>query len=98
MGTAHKIVSVILRISELISAVIVAGLLGRYLYLVGLADDHADSRMVYAAVMAGISIVVSLVLCIPLKYSFYCFPLDFALSVCWFVAFGLLCYVSSSFS
>lgn len=94
---AHKFISVILRFGELVSATIVAGILGHYLWLVSQADDHANSRIVYTVAMAGISIVVSIALGIPFKYSFYCFPLDFALSICWFVAFGLLCNVSCCF-
>ncbi|KAH8742632.1 hypothetical protein BGZ57DRAFT_808835 [Hyaloscypha finlandica] len=83
MGAASKTCSLILRVGELISAAIVAGVLGRYLYFLSSAHAHAGSRIIYAEVIAGISILASLVLFPPLKYSFYCFGLDFALCICW---------------
>ncbi|KAH7348274.1 hypothetical protein BKA65DRAFT_500282 [Rhexocercosporidium sp. MPI-PUGE-AT-0058] len=96
MGAASKTCSVILRLSELISAAVVAGLVGRYLYFLSSANAHASSRIIYAEVIAGIGILASLILLPPLKYSFYCFCLDFALFVCWMVAFGLLCNLTVS--
>jgi hypothetical protein len=95
MGTASKVTSVILRILELISAVIVTAILGRYLYFLDLANVGAGSRIIYSEVIAGMSIFFSLILIPPVKYSFYAFPLDFVLFVCWMVAFGLLANVSS---
>src|SRR5205809_7897954 len=94
MGVGSKVTSVILRIMEFISAVIVAAILGRYLYFLDIANVGASSRIIYAVVIAGLSIFFSLILIPPLKYSFYAFPLDFALFVCWMVAFGLLANVS----
>jgi len=91
MGTESKLCSVILRFCELSSAAIVAGIVGRYLFLLTDADAHAGSRIVYAEVMAGISMLLSILLFPPLKYSFYCFPVDFTIFICWMVAFGLLC-------
>jgi len=90
MGWASKTLSVCLRVGELISASIVAGLVGSYLHYVNDAGDSESSRMVYTVAIAGISIFFSLVLMPPLKYSFWAFALDFALFVCWMVAFGLL--------
>lgn len=102
MGTASKICSVILRFLELSSATVVAGIVGRYLWLLTDANAHAGSRIVYAEVMAGISMLLSILLFPPLKYSFYGWPIDFSLFICWMVAFGLLCgltglHVCSSF-
>jgi len=90
MGTGSKVVSVIFRLIQLISASIVAGNLGYYLHRIHDAGVGNNSRVVYAISIAGISIFFSLVLMPPLTYSFYAFPLDFALFVCWMVAFGLL--------
>lgn len=94
MGTASKVVSVVLRIGELISACVVCGIMGRYLTL---QDDDANapynSRIVYAVAMASISIFFCLVLMPPLKYSFLAFPLDLSIFVCWMVCFGLLANV-----
>jgi len=94
MGAASKTCSLILRFCELSSAVVVAGIVGRYLYLLTDANAHAGSRIVYTEVIAGISILFSILLFPPLKYSFYCFFIDFILFICWIVAFGLLCSVS----
>ena len=94
MGTASKIASICLRVSELVCAAIVAGLEGHYLYLVDRANDSPNGRIVYTEVIAGLSIAFSLILMLPMKYSFYGFPLDFTLFICWIVAFGLMMDVS----
>ena len=94
MGTGSKVASVFLRVLELSSAAIVAGLVGQYLHYVSNAHDAANSRFVYTVTLAGISIVVSLVCMIPLNYAFYGFLLDAALFVMWMTAFGLLVNVS----
>jgi hypothetical protein len=96
MGAASKICSVILRFCELASAAIVAGIVGRYLHFLTEANAHAGSRIIYTEVIAGISILFSILLSPPLKYSFYFFVIDFVLLICWMVAFGLLCSVSYS--
>ena len=94
MGGASKFVSVVLRVLELISASIVAGLVGEYLHHVHQAHDSPGSRMVYTVTLAGISIVVALVCMIPLRILFYGFLLDAALFIMWMTAFGLLDGVS----
>jgi hypothetical protein len=94
MGMGSKIVSVVLRFVEFSSAIIVTSILGRYLHFLDAANVGAGSRIVYATVIGGLSIFFSLILILPFKYSFYAFPLDFALFICWMVAFGLLANVS----
>ena len=94
MGTGSKVASVCLRVSELICAAIVAGVEGHYLYLVNQANDSPNGRIIYTEVIAGLSIAFSLILMLPMKYSFWGFPLDFALFICWIVAFGLMMDVS----
>lgn len=98
MGTASKVVSVIFRIFELISAAIVAGLVGEYLHYVSEANAHAEQRLVYTVSLAGISLLVCLVCMIPLKFAFYGFVLDFILFIMWMTSFGLLVGVSESFN
>src|SRR3984957_10131692 len=98
MGLASQITSVVFRAMELISASIIAGLVGAYLHFVSEAHADASGRLVYTVSIAGISIFFSIFLMPPLKYSFYGFPLDFALFVCWMVAFGLLVNVCISSS
>lgn len=90
MGQTSKFVSTIFRIMELISASIVAGVLGTYLHYVSQARATKSGRVVYTISIAGISIFFSLVLILPMTYSFFAFPFDFAMFVCWMVAFGLL--------
>ena len=94
MGTAHKIVSVAFRIFEFVTAAIIVGLLAKYFNLVAQVNGTADSRVIYAISMASISVVAALILLPPLKYSFYLFPLDFALFICWIVCYALLIDVS----
>ncbi|PVH70097.1 hypothetical protein DL98DRAFT_578024, partial [Cadophora sp. DSE1049] len=96
MGAASKTCSVILRFLELSSAAIVAGLVGQYLHYLDTADVHANSRIVYAEVISGISILFSLIFMPPLRYSFYGFLIDFALFIYWMVAFGLMANVTAS--
>lgn len=90
MCITSEITSVFLRGIELVSASTIAGILGTYLHYLSDADVEANSRIVYTIVIAGISIFISIVFMPPLKYSFYGFPLDFALFICWMVSFGLL--------
>jgi hypothetical protein len=90
MGIASQITSVIFRSIELISAPIIAGLVGPYLHYLRNAGAEENGRIVYTIAIAGISIFFSRTLMPPLKYSSYAFPLDFALFICWMVAFGLL--------
>ncbi|KAH8817219.1 hypothetical protein F5884DRAFT_245515 [Xylogone sp. PMI_703] len=90
MGAASKTLSVLLRFWELACAAIVAGIFGRFLHILDVANVGGSSRIIYAEVIAGISIVAALVLFPPLRYSFWCFPVDFILWVCWLVAFGLV--------
>jgi hypothetical protein len=90
MGSAHKVISASLRVFEFGFCVIILGILARFFYLIGKLDVHADSRLVYAISMASISVLLSVVLFPPMKYSFCCFPLDVALFVCWIVVFALL--------
>ncbi|KAH7176064.1 hypothetical protein EDB81DRAFT_771813 [Dactylonectria macrodidyma] len=89
-GTAHKVVSVILRIGEFCCAVIVLGLLSRFCYLISIAQKSADGRIVYAMVVAGIGIIYSFFFCPPFKSLFLSFPFDFVLFVMWLVAYCLL--------
>jgi hypothetical protein len=93
MGTASKDISLLFRIFELISAAIITGILGYYLNILDDANVY-NSRIVYALAMGAISIFFSIVLMPPLIYSFLAFVIDFAIFVCWMVAFGLLINVS----
>ncbi|KAH7313926.1 hypothetical protein B0I35DRAFT_436114 [Stachybotrys elegans] len=89
-GTAHKVVSVLLRFGEFACAVIVLGILSRFCYLLSISQADADGRIVYAMVVASIGIVYSILFCLPIKYLFFGFPLDWVLFVMWLVAYCLL--------
>ena len=90
MGTAHKVVSACLRVLEFCCCAIILGLLARFFYLLDQVDGPKDSRLTYTLSIAAISVAFSMVLIPPLKYSFYCFPIDLALFVCWIVSYVLL--------
>ncbi|KAK6064792.1 integral membrane protein [Seiridium cupressi] len=84
--------SIILRLAEWISAAIVAGLAGSYLYILRKYDeDHwGQGRLIYAAVLAGISFLLALIWLFPFSRRFVHWPFDLVLSILWFIAFGLL--------
>jgi hypothetical protein len=90
MGAASKGLAVILRLGELSCSVIVLGILGRFLAIVGQANTYADSRIVYAVVVASIAIAFSIIFFPPFTYSFMAFPVDFILFTLFLVAFCLL--------
>lgn len=52
--------------------------------------EEISGRYFYTIILAGASIVIALMLFAPFDHTFRHFPLDFLLSVGWFVAFGLL--------
>ncbi|KAK3995217.1 hypothetical protein QBC44DRAFT_366743 [Cladorrhinum sp. PSN332] len=90
MGSAHKVISASLRVFEFGFCVIILGILARFFYLLDQIDGPTDSRLVYAISMAAISVVLAIILFAPTKFSFWCFPLDIALFICWIVVFALL--------
>lgn len=96
MGTGSKIVSVLFRLGELCSAVIVVALLGRFFYLINIANASANGRLVYAEVISALEITFSIILIIPAKYSFYAFPIDIIFFICSIVAFALLADVGTA--
>jgi hypothetical protein len=89
-GVAHKVISVILRLSELASAIIVLGILSRICYLVGIAGANVDGRIIYTIVVACLGIMYSVIFCAPFKSLFLGFPFDFVLFVMWLIAYCLL--------
>lgn len=89
-STGSRVASVLFRIMQLVSATIVAGLLGHYLHNLHEGGGANNSRIIYAISIAGIAIFFSLLFMLPLKYQFYAFPLDLIMFILWMVAFGLL--------
>jgi hypothetical protein len=90
MGMASKVVLVIFRIWQIISSVIVLGILARFLDVLSEAGVTRDGRTIYGIVVASISVVFAIVFIAPFMYAFLAFPFDFALFVMWLVLFCLL--------
>lgn len=86
-------VNVILRAAELAFAAIVAGITG-WILSRSSEDTKGLGRFIYTEVIAAITILVALLWLIPFSSSFIHWPFDFFVSVCWFVAFGILVNVS----
>ncbi|KAI1381037.1 marvel domain-containing protein [Hypoxylon crocopeplum] len=84
------IFSMFLRLAELAFAAIVAGINGDYLHAVRNTDSWDQGRFIYTEVVAGIAIFLSIVWLFPFSGSFVHWPVDLIISICWFVAFGLL--------
>jgi len=89
-STGRKVFSACLRVLEFCGSAIILGLLARFFYIVDQLDGPTDSRLIFAISMAAISVFFAMVLVVPLKYSFYCFPIDFALFICWITCYALL--------
>ncbi|KNB18757.1 hypothetical protein FOXG_16189 [Fusarium oxysporum f. sp. lycopersici 4287] len=89
-GVAHKAISILLRLGELASAIIVLGILSRFCYLISIAEVHADGRIIYGIVVACLGIIYSILFCPPFKDMFLGFPFDFVMFVMWLVAYCLL--------
>jgi uncharacterized membrane protein YphA (DoxX/SURF4 family) len=85
-----RTISLLFRASELAFSVIVAGITGWYLHATDQYSAWSRGRYIYTVVVAGLSILVSLVLLIPFTASLMHWPLDLLLFVLWMVAFGLL--------
>ncbi|RMJ17426.1 hypothetical protein CDV36_002886 [Fusarium kuroshium] len=89
-GSTHKVLSVILRLGQICCAAIVLGILARFSYLLTIRQVHEDGQLVYAMVVAGMSIIYSFLLCPPFRNLFMSFPCDFILFIMWLVAYCLL--------
>ena len=90
MGIISKGLSAFLRFMAFVSSVIVAGLLGRFVHHEHKMGLSGGSRTLFVLSLSGISIFFSLLLMIPFAFTFWSFPLDFAMFVMWIVGFGLL--------
>ncbi|EEQ28794.1 hypothetical protein McanMca71_001134 [Microsporum canis] len=91
MPVVSRIVSPIFRTGELIFASVVAGIVGSYLHSFSRLRNHGfpQSRWIYTEVIAGISILLSLIWLVPFSWSFKAWPMDVILSLAWFASFGL---------
>lgn len=85
--------STILRFGELVCAVIPVGILATFVHYVHIAGASTNGRIIYGLVIACLSSFAAIVLFVPFNFTFWSFPLDFALFICWIVAFGLMANV-----
>jgi len=93
-GTASRVFNVLFRLGELCCGAIVLGILGRLFYLVDLGGSHPNARLIYAAVIASLTILHSILFLPPFPYTFWTFPIDIFFFVAWLVVFCLLVTVS----
>ncbi|TLS25803.1 hypothetical protein PpBr36_07598 [Pyricularia pennisetigena] len=84
------IVSMILRVAELVFAAIVTGLTGQFLHQRDNASAWDNGRHIYTITVSAISMLLSILWLFPFSGSFIHWPVDFIISVMWFAAFGLL--------
>jgi hypothetical protein len=75
---------------QLAFAAIVAGLTGDYLHSTQGTSAWDNGRFIYTEVVAGLSILLAIIWLFPFSGSFIHWPADLFISVCWWVAFGLL--------
>ncbi|KAM3460894.1 hypothetical protein MY5147_005428 [Beauveria neobassiana] len=84
-----RLVSLILRGAELVFAAIVAGVNGEYLrHTRGIHNNRW--RFIYTEVIAALGIFFALIWLIPFSSTFTHWPIDFVLSILFWVAFGIL--------
>jgi len=86
----EDLLSMCLRIGELAFAAVVAGLTGSYLQTVSNQDNDTKKRFIYTEVVAGLSILLSLLWLFPFSGSFIHWPVDLIIFALWMVSFGLL--------
>lgn len=77
--TGSKVANVILRFFELCSAAIVTGIIGWSLHRIDSGNGPTNGRLVYAEVVAVMSLVASIILLIPFGFVFKAWPLDLLL-------------------
>jgi len=90
MAKLARTIALILRVLELASAAIVAGLIGHELRRADKASARPAKRFIYTEVVAGLALLLSLLLLLPMTWAFSLWPLDFVMFILWIVAFGLL--------
>ncbi|KAI1100966.1 marvel domain-containing protein [Jackrogersella minutella] len=84
------IFSMILRLAELVFGAIVVGINGEYLHAVRHTNTWDQGRFIYTEVVAALAIFLAIIWLFPFAGSFTHWPIDLVISICWFVAFGLL--------
>jgi hypothetical protein len=75
-GLTGAVLRTALRVSQIIIALVVAGLYGKGLNDADKADRKADSAWIYAEVVVGLSIITAVVYLLPFLRSFKFFVWD----------------------
>ncbi|OJJ48344.1 hypothetical protein ASPZODRAFT_150592 [Penicilliopsis zonata CBS 506.65] len=91
MPVISRIVSIALRVAQIVFAAIVAGVIGWYLaHFTTHGNVWPQARWIYTEVVAGLSILLGLLWLIPFSWGFFSWPFDLVISFAWFAAFGIL--------
>ena len=85
-----RLFSILLRVLQLATAVVVTGIVSDYIDDINKANGNPADRMVYTLVIAVFSIIMAFLLLIPFTATLTLFPLDFLFFILWIVSFGLL--------
>ena len=88
-GLAGAIVRLVLRFFQFILALTVAGLYGVDLHHAHQKNGYADSKWVFAEVVAGLSAFTVLIYGIPFVKSYWAFGWDWLLFILWTGLFGV---------
>ncbi|BCS29437.1 MARVEL domain-containing protein [Aspergillus puulaauensis] len=89
MPVLSRLVSIVLRIAQVVFGAVVAGIVGWFLHTFDNTDVWPKPRWIYTEVIAAISILFGLVWLIPFSSGFFTWPLDLLISFAWFAAFGI---------
>ncbi|KAL3471010.1 marvel domain-containing protein [Aspergillus californicus] len=89
MPVISRVVSIVLRVTEIAFGAVVAGIFGWFLHKFGDADVWPEPRWIYTEVVAAISILFGIIWLIPFSSGFFTWPLDLLISMAWFAAFGV---------
>jgi len=77
--TGSRVANVVFRFFQLCSAAIVAGIIGWGLHRIDRGNGPSNGRLVYAEVVAALTLAISLVLLVPFKFVFKAWPVDLLL-------------------
>jgi hypothetical protein len=92
-----RLISLILRFSEFVSAAVVLGIDANFLHIHRKTHNGPLGREIYVIVLASLSTLLSLVWMLPTRSAMLHIPMDLILSFGWFAAFGVLVnYLHSS--
>lgn len=88
-GVAGFLFRVTFRFFQFILAIVVAGLYGQDLHSANSHHKYADSKWVYAEVVAGLSAITTIIYGIPFLKSWMFFLWDTILFIMWVALFGI---------